>query len=104
MATRESSIESYLCKQVHEQLNGRAYKFNSPGYMGVPDRLCLLPGGVMFFCEVKRFRGALSPLQKDELETLVSWGFNTYVIRSKANVDKLIASAKKGIINGRDTK
>jgi hypothetical protein len=35
-------------------MGGKAFKFVSPGNPGVPDRLCVLPGGRIVFVEVKR--------------------------------------------------
>lgn len=49
---RESDIERRLVQGV-KKLGGRAYKFVSPGNVGVPDRLVVLPGGVVLFVEVK---------------------------------------------------
>ena len=49
---RESLIESYLVRSV-ESVGGIAYKFVSPGRRGAPDRMVLLPGGVIVFVEVK---------------------------------------------------
>lgn len=54
--TREASIEEYLKKRV-EALDGRAVKLNPLNYLGIPDRLVLLPGGVVGFIELKRPRG-----------------------------------------------
>ncbi|MGC5220863.1 VRR-NUC domain-containing protein, partial [Escherichia coli] len=45
---REKDIENYLRDQV-KKIGGIAYKFESPGNAGVPDRLVLLPGGQVHF-------------------------------------------------------
>jgi hypothetical protein len=49
---REKDIESYLRDQV-KKIKGIAYKFESPGNSGVPDRLVLLPDGKIYFVELK---------------------------------------------------
>ncbi|MCS5452531.1 VRR-NUC domain-containing protein [Enterobacter huaxiensis] len=49
---RENVIESFLVKEVKKR-GGIAFKFVSPGVNAVPDRLCLLPGGRIFFVECK---------------------------------------------------
>ena len=49
---RERDVERYLRERV-KQLGGRAYKFVSPGNNGVPDRIVMLPGGKLFFVELK---------------------------------------------------
>ena len=49
---KEKIIEKKLVKAVKEA-GGIASKFISPGFDGMPDRIVLLPGGVMGFVEVK---------------------------------------------------
>ena len=49
---REKDIELNLIKQV-KAAGGIAYKFVSPGRIGVPDRIVLLPGGEIIFVECK---------------------------------------------------
>ena len=74
---RESNIESKLVKAV-KSMGGLAPKFVSPGLDGVPDRLVLLPGGIIAFIELKAPGKKLRPLQvrrKRQLETL---GFSVY--------------------------
>lgn len=59
----ERDIERWLVKSV-EALGGKAYKFVSPGRAGVADRIVVLPGGAVWFVEVKAPGGRLSPLQR----------------------------------------
>ena len=49
---RESELERKFVAKVKEN-GGFALKFVSPGYDGMPDRLVLLPSGVMAFVEIK---------------------------------------------------
>lgn len=49
---KEKDIEKYLREQV-KKLSGVAYKFISPGHNGVPDRMVVLPGGIIVFVELK---------------------------------------------------
>lgn len=51
--TTESGLERRICEYIRRR-GGRAFKFVSPGAPGVPDRLCVLPGGHVIFIEVKR--------------------------------------------------
>lgn len=48
----ESRIERQICRLV-TSAGGLCLKFVSPGFVGVPDRLVLLPGTPAFFIEVK---------------------------------------------------
>lgn len=47
--TLERKIYNYI-----KSLGGRAYKWVCPGEAGVPDRICILPGGRIVFIELKR--------------------------------------------------
>mgnify|MGYP001603998362 CR=1 FL=1 len=49
---RESGIEKRLKKEI-EKIGGKALKFVSPGVIGVPDRIVLLPHGKIIFVELK---------------------------------------------------
>ena len=48
----EREIEQKLKKKV-EAMGCLCLKFESPGYTGVPDRIILMPGGEVFFVELK---------------------------------------------------
>lgn len=75
----EKLIEKKL-KQGVERIGGKALKFTSPFYTGMPDRLVLLPGGKVKWAEIKTTGKDLSPVQdvrKAELEAL---GFEVAVI------------------------
>lgn len=48
----EKEIERKL-KSPIKKLGGLCLKFETPGYTGVPDRIILLPGGIVRFVETK---------------------------------------------------
>lgn len=85
----EKTIEAYLVKKV-KAIGGIAYKFTSPQRRSVPDRLCVLPGGKIFFVELKAPGKLPTRLQAKEHETLRALGQLVYVIDSKAGVDALL--------------
>ena len=85
----EKDIERYLVRRVTE-CNGIAYKWVSPGRVGVADRIVLLPGGVVWFVELKTVKGRLSPWQKLFAAEMRRMGMNYIVIRSKGEVDELL--------------
>ena len=82
----ERDVERALIRAVRKA-GGMCLKFVSPGYAGVPDRLCLLPGGRVFFAEVKRPGGKPRPLQLKRHSELRKLGFEVYVIDSKEECD-----------------
>ena len=89
MPLMERDIERYLVRRAIEH-GGKAYKWVSPGHVGVADRIVLLPGGVVWFVELKTVKGRLSPWQKLFAVDLRRMGMNYIVIRSKGEVDELL--------------
>ena len=85
---KEKEIESYLVRKVKE-LGGTAYKFVSPGHDGVPDRLVCLPGGLVWFVELKARGQKPRPLQQVEIGRLCNLDFRVCVIDSIDGVDQL---------------
>jgi hypothetical protein len=87
---REKAIEAHLQKRVKE-LGGRAYKFESPGNAGVPDRIVLLPGGKVFFIEMKAPGKKSTVLQQKQQTRIKNLGNQVLVIDTKEGVDQFIA-------------
>jgi hypothetical protein len=71
--TREASIETYLRERV-KAAGGLCIKLNPAGYVGIPDRLVLLPGGVVVFVEVKKPRNA-------RVARLQEWWRDNHILR-----------------------
>lgn len=86
---REREIEKYLREQV-KKAGGKAYKFESPGNDGVPDRIVLFPGNQIFFVELKAPGKKPRPLQVKQIRDIKSFGCNVLVIDSKEGVDDFI--------------
>ena len=93
---RERDIEKWLRRQV-ESLGGLAFKFSSPGNDGVPDRLAVLPGGLIYFIELKADRGRLSPLQVWQQDRLRQLGVNVAVIRGMVEAAEFIEEVRDAI-------
>ncbi len=60
-------------------LGGRSYKF-APVEAGNPDRIVLLPGGIVCFVELKAARGKLRPDQRVWHRRAASLGAKVYVV------------------------
>ena len=93
---RERDIEKWLRRQV-ESLGGLAFKFTSPGNDGVPDRLAVLPGGLIYFVELKTDRGRLSPLQVWQQDRRRQLGVNVAVIRGMEEAAEFIEEVRDAI-------
>jgi hypothetical protein len=89
MPLLERDVERYLVRRAIEH-GGKAYKWVSPGHIGVADRILLLPGNVVWFVELKTVKGRLSPLQQVFAADMRRMGMNYIVIRSKEEVDQWI--------------
>ena len=86
---REKDVEQALIRAVRKS-GGLCLKFISPSMDGVPDRLCLWPGGRIVFAEVKKPGQRPRPLQERRMAQLRELGFRVAVI------DSLDATAKFG--------
>jgi len=89
MGKEENDVESYLHSQI-TKLHGTTRKWVSPGRAGVPDRICMLPEGRVFFVEVKTLSGKLSVRQKREMESLAELGCNVHTVYGRQGVDDFI--------------
>lgn len=76
MAVLEKEIERKL-KTMIERHGGLCLKWVCPGWLGVPDRICLLPGGRVIFVELKRpdGKGRLGAVQRWWAQKLSKLGF-----------------------------
>lgn len=90
---REKDIEEYLRKRVKEA-GGKAYKFESPGNDGVPDRLVIFPGNNIYFVELKAPGKKPRPLQLKQIRDISSFGCEVLVIDSKDGVEDFIQEAR----------
>jgi|WetSurMetagenome_2_1015567.scaffolds.fasta_scaffold04723_4 hypothetical protein len=85
----EKTIEQYLYAKICV-IGGLCIKL-LPDYMtGIPDRLCLFPGGKMVFVETKAPGKKPRPIQKVMHKKLRDLGFTVIVIDGIQEVDNLI--------------
>lgn len=90
MGVREGKIEKYLVDEI-EKIGGTAYKFTSPGRVGVPDRIVCYKGLVVFV-EVKSpsREAELSSPQRRELIRLHENKHLNACCHNKIDVDLLL--------------
>jgi hypothetical protein len=78
----EEVVEDALVGGV-EALGGFCWKLRMPWFTGVPDRLVLLPGGRVFFVELKRPKGGkLSRRQEIVHGQLKTLGFKVLTLNT----------------------
>ena len=90
---REKIIERKLVHAV-KAMGGIAPKFTSPGFDGMPDRLVLLPQGIIAFVEVKRHGEKPRPLQEARHGMLRRLGFEVYILDDGEQIPRLLADIK----------
>lgn len=76
---REREIEHHLVMET-EKAGGKAVKFISPSFAGMPDRLVLLGDGKMGFVEVKAPGQKPRPLQLKRHAMLRRLGYRVFVL------------------------
>ena len=90
---KESAVEAKLVAGV-KALGGLAYKFVSPGNVGVPDRILVFPDGTVWFVELKADGGRLSKMQSHQLALLVNGGANATVLTGPPEVNAFLLERK----------
>lgn len=85
----EKAIERYLVDCV-EGLGGLALKYYNANQTGYPDRLCLLPDGIVFWVELKSKGKKLRPLQEHRHKELRELGQDVYTCSSLEDVDQVL--------------
>ena len=85
---RESQLEQKLVIHI-KKLGGIAYKFSSPNRRSVPDRLCIMPNGRVFFVEVKAPTKQPTALQQHEHKLLRELGHIVFVVDSEESINAI---------------
>ena len=88
---REANLERYACTQI-TKIGGRAFKWVCPGVTGVPDRICVFPGGRIVFIEFKRpgLKDGRSARQKKLGRILENLGCTVRRIGNKEEFTKMM--------------
>lgn len=86
----EKSIERYLTRRATE-LGARSLKYYNPVSTGWPDRVVLLPGGLVVWCELKSKGEKPTPLQAHRHAALRDMGHRVYTCDSREKVDRMLA-------------
>lgn len=90
----EREIERHLVDTVRAS-GGRAYKWVSPGSVGVPDRLVILPGGRICAVECKAPGKTPTTHQARAIADLRGLGLNVLVVDNCEEIDRLFGATKR---------
>ena len=89
MTKLEKDIEAKLRRAV-EKHGGLCLKWVCPGWSGVPDRIILLPKGLLMFVELKRPKGGkVETLQKWWHRKLTGLGFDCWFVFDERGIRTL---------------
>jgi hypothetical protein len=92
-SVKENPVENYLVKCVNDA-GGLCLKVTAIGRRGFFDRLVVLPGGKIFFVEVKRpVGGRLAKHQELYIGHFLALKANVAIVRNQADIDALMTSA-----------
>lgn len=83
----EKKTELYLKKTI-ESLGGKCYKWMS--IRGVPDQICMLPDGLIFFVETKSEGDKLRGQQELRTKEIRELGQRVYKADTKVHVNQII--------------
>lgn len=92
----EKEVEQYFCKAVKMRLSGWPLKFISPGQNGMPDRIVLLPGGKIYFVELKAPGKKARKLQEHVHQKLHALGFPVQLIDTREAADDFVRGVQAG--------
>jgi hypothetical protein len=85
----EKLIEKKLREGV-KKLKGEALKFFCMSFTGMPDRIVLMPGGRVWFVELKSTGKKPSPRQEFVIGWLRKLGFQVFVIDTQEGLDEFL--------------
>ncbi len=86
----EKLLEKKL-REAIKKLGGWCIKLVAVHISGIPDRLCLFPGGRLVFVELKGTSKKPTKIQLTIHRRLIQMGFQVEVIDSSEKIDKLIS-------------
>lgn len=82
----ERHIETALIAATRVR-GGQCWKFTSPGTVGVPDRIIIVPGGQVGFVEVKAPGKKPRPIQARRIRQLQALGVLVFVIDEQTQIE-----------------
>lgn len=85
----EKAIERYLVERCREH-GLPCLKYSNPNCVGYPDRLIVLPGGMVLWVELKSKGRKPSKIQRARMAVLISMGHAVCIIDNKPAVDDLL--------------
>ena len=89
MIENEKYLEKKLADEV-KKLGGLSIKLLSTHFSGLPDRLCMLPEGKIFFAEIKTTKKKATKLQLLVHKKLEKLGFLVVVLDTSTQIKEIL--------------
>ena len=86
---RERDIEAYLVRRI-KALGGEIRKLRWIGRRGAPDRVVMLPGGRLYWIELKRTGGTAEAHQAREHARMLRMGQRVLVLDTIEKIDGVV--------------
>lgn len=94
---KEKLIEQALVKSIKSK-GGLCLKLVSPSFVGIPDRLILLPDGKLGFVEVKTTGKKPHKVQDKRIKQIKQLGFKVFVLDNLDDIPTLIDEIESGVM------
>ena len=85
----EKTLEARLVREI-EARGGMALKYTSQFHRGIPDRICLLPGSLTIFVELKSTCKKPTKLQRHAMKQLTELGYIVGLIDTTDKLEDLL--------------
>lgn len=85
----EKLLERKLSREV-ERLGGWSIKILAVHINGLPDRICLLPGGRLFFAEIKTTKQKTTRIQNFIIAKIIKLGFRVEIIDNSETIKDIL--------------
>lgn len=90
----EKLLEKKLREKI-KKMDGLALKFIPFHFVGMPDRLILLPGARVYWVETKSTGKKLRPIQETRQKQLKRLGFKVYKIDCQKDLDLFLKEVQQ---------
>lgn len=94
MIESEKLLETKLKKST-EKMGGWCIKMLSTHLTGLPDRVCLFPGGIIFFAEIKTTKKKAKKIQILVHHKIRKLGFDVHLIDTSAQINQILENVKR---------
>tara|TARA_R110000851_G_scaffold141057_2_gene278642 strand:+ start:5561 stop:5848 length:288 start_codon:yes stop_codon:yes gene_type:complete len=94
MIESEKLLETKL-KNGTEKMGGWCIKMLSTHLTGLPDRVCLFPGGIIFFAEIKTTKKKAKKIQILVHHKIRKLGFDVHLIDTSTQINQILENVKR---------